>query len=1227
MRNTPKKFVSLLLTLVMALSLVAPAAAAETGDILPDVTTPAVTDPTVTDPTVTDPTVTDPTFTDPTVTDPTVTDPTVTDPTVTEPIQPALTIQDAISLLLDASGLTEEQLGDYPDDYNALAMSLGMIDGSEDLDAAYSEEQLAKMQAIADELSAAVKAEKLEPLFLNGMAQPIFPYTSGAVEEGYNNAESDIIRFFVYVETNYDTDDDGKLDLVKALVQIPRAAAEGNYQAATIYEARPYITGCTPFWGDGSGMYGTEGYDIEKMYTQPAPRGITGEPIDSWESAKSFVNAADSSEWYYWNKYEGMYDYEDLDWYDYYLVRGYAVVECGGLGTLGSDGFETCGTDLEIDAFKCVIEWLNGAEGRVAYTDKEGTTAIDAYWSNGKVGMTGRSYAGTTQFGLATTGVEGLETIVPVAGIASWYDYTNSQGISTNRNPAYSDTLALYCAGRYLDQEDYATIAEKYGNYLYQLQQDQLALNGDYGEHWAVRDYTLDAENIKCSALIVHGLSDYNVRPKNFDLMYQAFEEAGADVKLLLHQDGHLTPTYPSQGISFLVDDQSYDEILNKWFSHYLYGVENGIEEMAEVTAQDSHANTWSTYDSWTTDETLTLDADAAEETTTISSNHSAIGVTSRNWQQTFASGSTLSSAMYVADVTEDTIIKGSVAVSFSAATANEETAAAPRGAATDVDHDNLVDPSTLDHDSFIDPIVNSTDDVLTVSIPDAELIDRDALMVSAMLVDISDEAFPVFNTSGSYVPKTTLSEGSVWFGGGLEKFDLVEMNTTNVNYKIITRGWMDLCNPGAGYDSASASTKVNLEEGKYYDYTIYLQPNLYEVEAGHKLALVIYTYEPSMASYSQNYTVTLDNATVSASIPVDQAPATASVTAAYQAVKPVNLAVSAQEGGSVVSSVENGAVEAGTTVTVTATANEGYTFAGWTVNGKDSGTASPATFTVSVDTTIVANFTKDAEESGSSGSSVSRYTLTFNTNGGSTVSKVTKAQGTTIDLSTYTTSKDGCTFAGWYADEALTEAVTSVKLTGNVTVYAKWTEDAVSFTDVDNRDWFYDAVEYVSSNGIMKGVSETVFAPENDTTRGMIVTMLYRMEGEPAVTAASPFADVAAGQYYADAVAWAAANGIVTGTSETTFAPNVNITREQLSAILYRYAQYKGYDVSVGEDTNILSYADALSVSAYAVPAMQWACGAGIINGIGNSLVPTGNATRAQVATMLMRFAENVAK
>ena len=776
-----------------------------------------------------------------------------------------LSVADAVRALLLWTGMTEEQLGSYPDDYMAQARSMGMIAEDTDTTAPCTLEAYRQMKAVADTMYAALHADKLEPLFMNGMAQPIFPYTTGSVTEGYSNEDSDIIRYCVYVETNYDTDDDGKLDLVKAVVQIPRAAMEGDYQAATIYEARPYITGCNSSMSPGKNL-GNESYDITKLYSQPAARV----PIAT-ASTEQAAAQANSADWYYWNPSEYMYDYEDLEWYDYYLTRGYAVVECGGLGTKGSDGFETCGTDLEIDAFKCVIEWLHG--DRTAYTDKTSNIAIKADWSNGKVGMTGRSYAGTTQFGLATTGVEGLETIVPVAGIASWYEYTNSQGISTSSNVSYSEYLAWYCNGRYLDPTDYATIAEKYGNYLYQIQQDQLATNGDYSDHWKVRDYTLDAENIKCPALIVHGLNDDNVRTKEFDLMYKAYETAGVNVKLLLHQDAHLTPSYPAGNLEFYIDGESYNNVLNRWFSHYLYGVENGAEDMAAVTAQDnSDGSVWHTYDSWDTDEDVVLKDASKTGTTTINSDYAAQGITRSNWRDKLTEGATDVSAMYTMDVTADTVIKGSVAVNFTASADNYTTPAAPRGT---VDHDNAVadeDLSALDHDNFVGKATSKVTLAATTAAEETPIEDRDALMVSAMLVDIAPEGttFPAFNTQGSYVPKTKV-EGGAWMGGGLANYDYAELQTTDVSYKIIARGWMDLCNPTAGYDSASATNKIALKAGENHDYTLYLQPNLYTVKEGHKLALVIYTYEQGKARYTQNYQITLENSSVNAVIPVNE--------------------------------------------------------------------------------------------------------------------------------------------------------------------------------------------------------------------------------------------------------------------------------------------------------------------------------------------------------------------
>lgn len=180
-------------------------------------------------------------------------------------------------------------------------------------------------------------------------------------------------------------------------------------------------------------------------------------------------------------------------------------------------------------------------------------------------------------------------------------------------------------------------------------------------------------------------------------------------------------------------------------------------------------------------------------------------------------------------------------------------------------------------------------------------------------------------------------------------------------------------------------------------------------------------------------------------------------------------------------------------------------------------------------------------------------------------------------------------------------------------------------FTDVNRGDWFYDAVYYAYTNGLMDGVSTTQFAPNSNLTRGMVVTILYRLEGEPRVTGSSGFTDVASGAWYADPVTWAAANGIVNGVSDTEFAPDTDITREQLAAILFRYAEYKGYDVS-GRDS-LTGYTDRSSISAYALDAMRWAVDEGLITGMtATTIVPQGTATRAQCATMLMRFIESVA-
>lgn len=320
-------------------------------------------------------------------------------------------------------------------------------------------------------------------------------------------------------------------------------------------------------------------------------------------------------------------------------------------------------------------------------------------------------------------------------------------------------------------------------------------------------------------------------------------------------------------------------------------------------------------------------------------------------------------------------------------------------------------------------------------------------------------------------------------------------------------------------------------------------------------------------------------------------------------------------------------------TATITIMPKANYTTNGITQNGY---TVSGAT-TVENDensNVVTAVFPRTA---GSSSGGTTRYTISFDTNGGSKLSNQTVTRNSVIKEPT-TPTKDGFEFAGWYTDKELkTKYDFTSKVTKSITLYAKWTKNETDpsskpadpewknpFTDVKENDWFFDNVKYANQNGLMSGVTNATFAPNNSLTRAMLVTVLWRAEGKPAVDFAMPFTDVVNNAYYAEAIRWAASENIVNGITETEFAPDMNITREQIATIVYRYAKYKGYDVSVGEDTNILSYADFDEISEYAISAMQYAVGSGLMKGkTETALNPKDNATRAEIAAILNRFIE----
>ena len=303
------------------------------------------------------------------------------------------------------------------------------------------------------------------------------------------------------------------------------------------------------------------------------------------------------------------------------------------------------------------------------------------------------------------------------------------------------------------------------------------------------------------------------------------------------------------------------------------------------------------------------------------------------------------------------------------------------------------------------------------------------------------------------------------------------------------------------------------------------------------------------------------------------------------------------------------------------------YSFDGWYTE-KSGGTKITTATVFSAKTTVYAHWTYTGGGGGGYNPPVTYYTLRFETGGGSDVPSVREAYNTYIDLTKYVPTWRGHTFIGWYSERSLMNKVSGVYLTKDMTVYASWRVDenpgtgANPFTDVSEKDWFYGDVMFVYENGLMLGTSKTLFSPHGTATRGMMATILWRMEGSPAPKGKNSFTDVEAGKWYADAITWTAENGIFAGYGKDKFGPDDPITREQLAAIFYRYADYKGYDLTV--KGNLDKFKDADKITDYAKTAMQWAVGSGLVKGkSGNLLDPQGTATRAEIAAMLHRFIE----
>ena len=628
---------------------------------------------------------------------------------------------------------------------------------------------------------------------VNGAAQPVFAY-SDVCAEGYTNANSELYRFVVYVETDYDTDCDGKCDLVKTYVQVPRAAVEGAYQAPVLFRADPYSAGMRGNFS--SFKFAGEPVDEHELMGRPEHRTPSG-TISSKDLAldTSLTRASDWSYTLNGNEYPN-----GIESLDYYLVRGFAVVQAAGLGTYGSEGIECCGTVMERDAFVNVVEWLHGTEGRRAYADAGGTIEVKATdWSNGHVGMTGLSYPGAMCYEVATSGVEGLDTVVPVGGPSSWYDHKNRQGISTFYVNSYNYTtvLADTCASRLFDDDEEgiepdAGLLDLYQRYRTYMSNEQVQLQGDYGPYWAARDWYTGQTGIRASALIVTGLNDTNVTTKHFDLMRNAFLASGCEVKTLLHQAEHVIPADEDDFSDIMIGEHSYLEWLNLWFTRALLGVENDASTLLDFTVQSNVDGSFYGSDRWDADDVVTIcPGDGGE--TNVYAEGALLSPTLE--EGPFTGEASRNAALWVLPATTQFTIAGKIPVHVRA----------------------------------------KVDDVREGDIP-----------MCVALLDVADEPFEAFSVNGS-VGHEVVSKGEE----NSRSYNIVRWTQEETAKKIIATGYIDLRNPEAGYEPSTATRRSEpISADTYYDYTVWLDPTYYTVQEGHRLELYVVPFL-NYASYS----------------------------------------------------------------------------------------------------------------------------------------------------------------------------------------------------------------------------------------------------------------------------------------------------------------------------------------------------------------------------------------
>lgn len=626
-----------------------------------------------------------------------------------------------------------------------------------------------------------------ETLVFDGKTQPIFNHDEAIYE-------------MVYVESPQDTDLDNKRDLIEVWIKRP-AETEQGMKVPAIFEISPYLQ------GTNDDLYICHDVD-EDLKVSPSTQ-TTLKDVTYTSSKRQIPASRQTASVVEDAKVEA---FEFGDWYNYFFARGYAVVFSGGIGTRGSEGLTSTGSEEETISTVAIIDWLNGRTK--AFTNKTDNIEVKADWCTGNVGMSGRSYRGTLPIAAAATGVEGLKTIVPVAAISNWYDYYRANGLNLAGEGWQGDDcdlLATYCMSRMFDEADYANIKDLFEQTMDKMREDQDRVTGDYNVFWDERNYLNNVDQMTASVFIVHGLSDWNVKPKQFDKLWEKLQEYNVPSKMVAHQGEHISIGNLA-GIDF-------NDMMNRWFDYWLYEIDNNVmEEIPTATIQNNVTMEFEGFDNWpVSSKPVKLSLSKVE-------NKLGFSKTQDDVFETFIDDLSLSGY----DRTEqdgaswlNTLI------------------------ATPEDHrdDRLAYLSdTLSTDLRIS---GTTEVSITAS------LDQPTGILSAMLVDYGTEYRPTIDTE-------VIIPNGIIYGGNAGSDDIVDfvMGETATDYKVISRGWMDAQNRIANYRVDA------ITPGTEYTFNFEMEPMDYTLKAGHKLGLIIYSTD---AQYTMR-PLTITNFTVNTS-------------------------------------------------------------------------------------------------------------------------------------------------------------------------------------------------------------------------------------------------------------------------------------------------------------------------------------------------------------------------